>query len=105
MRRVGRMFFEGYEENVMKRVMSDTIFKLNMRNATEMREGKPATSQLFLFAKHYLSPTYNETASHRVLIRTTTFVPPLMDVDMTSSSFHSSFSHHSNMKVRLVTSY
>ena len=77
MRRVGRMFFEGYEENVMKRVMSDTVFRLNMKNATEMREGKPATSQLFLFVKYYLSPTYNETANHRVLICTTTFVPPL----------------------------
>ena len=61
----------------MKRVMSDSVFRLNMRNATEMREGKPATSQLFLFVKHYLSPTYNETANRRVLICTTTFVPPL----------------------------
>ena len=70
-------FGEGYEENVMKRVLSDAVFRLNMRNATEMREGRPATSQLFLFIKHYLSPTYNETANHRVLICTTTFVPPL----------------------------
>ena len=105
MRRVGRMFFEGYEENVMKRVMSDTIFKLNMKNATEMREGRPATSRLFLFVKNYSSPTCDETASHRVLICTTTFVPPLKTMDMTSSSYHSSSSNHSILRVRLDNSY
>ena len=77
MKRVGRKFGEGYEEKVKKRVLSDTVIKVNMMNGTEMREGRPATSQLFLFVKHYLSPTYNETANHRVLICTTTFVPPL----------------------------
>lgn len=56
MRRVGRKFVEGYEENVKKRVMSDTVSGLNMRSVTEMREGRPVTSQLFLFVKYYLSP-------------------------------------------------
>ena len=61
----------------MKKVLSDTVFKVNMKNGTEMREWRPATSELFLFVKHYLSPTYNKTANHRVLICTTIFVPPL----------------------------
>ena len=72
-----RMFGEGYEENVMKKVVSNPMLRNNMMYATELRTGRPATSQLFLFAKQHILYVCDAIQTLKVCICTTIFVPPL----------------------------
>ena len=57
-----RMFAEGYEENVMKKVLSNPMLRKNMKYATELRTGRPATSQLFdsRIIRHGFFATYKK---------------------------------------------
>ena len=61
----------------MKKVVSNPMLRKNMMYATELRTGRPATSQLFLFAKHYFQYICDAIPTLKVCICTTTFVPPL----------------------------
>ena len=81
-----------------RRVISDTVFRLDMKNVSEMREGRQTTLQLFLVVKYFLSHVYSKT-----LFTECSYVQLLsylncMDVDMISSSYISSSSHYSILK-------
>ena len=46
--------FEGVEGYLLKKILNDSVFRMNMREAIELEEGRPGTAQIFLFMKHYL---------------------------------------------------
>ena len=46
--------FEGVEGYLLKKILNDAVFRMNMREATELEEGRHGTAQMFLFMKHYL---------------------------------------------------
>ena len=48
---------------------------MNMREATELEEGRHGTAQMFLFMKHYLVGMYPTIVRSRIEICTTTSVP------------------------------
>ena len=67
--------FEGVEGYLLKKLLNDTVFRMNMREATELKEGRHGTAQMFLFMKHYLVGMYPTIVRSRIEICTTTSVP------------------------------
>ena len=67
--------FEGIEGYLLKKILNNAVFRMNMREATELEEGKPRTVQMFLFMKHYLVGMYPTIVHSRIEVCITTFVP------------------------------
>ena len=81
-----RMFEEGYKESVMMKVVSNPTLRKNMMCATELRTGRPSTSQPFMFAIHsttYVCDAYKHSVCAYVQQQLSLH---LITVDMTSSS-------------------
>ena len=67
--------FEGVEGYLLKKIFNDAVFRMNMREATLLEEGRPGTAQMFLFMKHYLVGMYPRIVHSRIEICTTTSIP------------------------------